>query len=347
MYDATVIVRAEKNASMDANGMNAGPNVVCLISDELLAFEFGIAYEVFGLPRPEFADGWYRFGCAAVRPGTIRSSGGLPVCINQGLEALEEADLVVIPGWPDVESPVDPDVIEAVRQAHRRGARIASLCSGVVVLAEAGLLNNGKATTHWRFIDSIAPRFPLIQFDPDVLYVDRGTVLTAAGSAAGMDLCIHIVRQDFGVERANIVARGLIMPPHREGGQSQFIPQPVPKAYEASRIGAVVEHMRQNLGDSHPVEELAKMAGMSLRTFQRRFEALTGLPPSTWLMRERLRVACDLLEHTAEHGLEEIAALSGFGSLPTMRHHFRKALNTSPRSYRRVFQGTSPISHFG
>lgn len=318
-----------------------GPNVICLISDELLAFEFGIAYEVFGLPRPDFGDHWYRFGCAAEQPGTIRSSGGLPVYIKHGLDFLETADLIIIPGWPDVDSPVDRRVVEAVRRAHMRGARIASLCSGVVVLAEAGLLDNGKATTHWRFIDKIARRFPLVEFDSDMLYVDRGTVLTAAGSAAGMDLCIHIVRKDFGVARANIVARGLIMPPHREGGQSQFIPQPVPNAYEATRIGAVVEHMRQNLSQSHPVEDLAQLAGMSLRTFQRRFEALTGRPPSTWLMRERLRVACELLEHTTEHGLEEIASLSGFGSLPTMRHHFRKMLKISPRSYRNVFQGAS------
>ena len=317
----------------------AGPSVICLISDELLAFEFGIAYEVFGLPRPDFGDNWYRFGCAAARPGTIRSSGGLPVFIKAGLEALETADLIVIPGWPDFRAPVEPSVIEAVQQAHRRGARIASLCSGVVVLAEAGLLDNGRATTHWRFIDGIASRFPLIEFDPDVLYVDRGAVLTAAGSAAGMDLCIHIVRQDFGVERANIVAQGLIMPTHRAGGQSQFIPQPVPKAYEATRIGAVMEHMRQNLSNNHPVEQLAQQAGMSLRMFQRRFEAATGLPPSAWLMRERLRVACELLEHETGYGLEDIATLSGFGSVPTLRHHFRKMLNTSPRSYRRVFLG--------
>ncbi|WP_063962890.1 transcriptional regulator FtrA [Burkholderia paludis] len=321
------------------HGRKAGPNVVCLISTELLAFEFGIAYEVFGLPRPDFGGRWYSFACAAVRPGTIHSSGGLPVSIDQGVEALEAADLIVIPGWPDVAAPVERSVIEAVQRAHRRGARIASLCSGVVVPAEAGLLDNGKATTHWRFIDSIAKRFPLVEFDPDVLYVDRGTVLTAAGSAAGIDLCIHIVRQDFGVEKANIVARGLVMPPHREGGQSQFIPQPVPRAYEATRIGGILTHIRQHLGESHPVETLARQAGMSLRTFQRRFEALTGLPPSSWLMRERLRVACELLEHKAEYSLEEVASLSGFGTLPTMRHHFRKMLRTSPRSYRMMFQG--------
>lgn len=331
----------------EACAEKTGPNVVCLISDELLSFEFAIAYEVFGLPGPEFGDDWYRFGSAAVRPGTLLSSGGLPVLVKQGLDALETADLIVIPGWPDVASPVERDVIEAVQRAHRRGARIASLCSGVVVLAEAGLLDNGKATTHWRFIDSIAKRFPAIEFDPDVLYVDRGKVLTSAGSAAGMDLCIHIVRRDFGVERANIVARGLVMPPHREGGQAQFIPQPVPKDYEAARMGAVMEKMRCHPGESHSIEGLAFQAGMSLRTFQRRFEALTGLAPSAWLLRERLRVACELLEQEREYSLEEIAARSGFGTLPTMRHHFRRMLNMSPRSYRKAILARRPLGAGG
>lgn len=322
---------------------NTGPRVVCLISDELLSFEFGIAYEVFGLPRPEFGSNWYSFGSAAAAPGEIRSSGGLPVYIKDGLEAIEKADLIIIPGWPDTTSPVQPEVISAVLQAHRNGARIASLCSGVIVLAEAGLLNNRKATTHWRFIESIARKFPLIEFNSDVLYVDEKSVLTAAGSAAGMDLCIHIVRQDFGVERANEVARGLVMPPHRAGGQSQFIPRPVPKAYEATRIGAVIEIMRKNLDQNHLVSDLAAQAGMSLRTFQRRFEATTGLPPSTWLLRERLHIACELLEHHQTSSLEDVAIQSGFGSLPTMRHHFRKYLNTSPSSYRRVFVGPPSV----
>lgn len=293
-----------------------------------------------GCLAQEFGSDWYSFESAAVVPGEIRLSGGLSVYIQNGLEAIESAELVIIPGWPDVSSPVQPKVIAAILKAHRNGARIVSLCSGVIVLAEAGLLNNRKATTHWRFIEKIASRFPLIEFDPGVLYVDEQSVLTAAGSAAGIDLCIHIVRQDFGVERANDVARGLVMPPHRAGGQSQFIPHPVPKAYEATRIGAVIETMRNNLDQSHLVSDLAALAGMSLRTFQRRFEATTGLPPSTWLLSERLRVACELLEQ-GQMSLENIAARSGFGSLPTMRHHFRKCLNTSPSSYRKVFVGAS------
>lgn len=167
----------------------------------------------------------------------------------------------------------------------------------------------------------------------------RAPAATTTVPASIMDLCIHIVRQDFGIERANAVARGLIMPPHRDGGQSQFIPQPVPESFEASRLGKVIERMQSNIAFSHPVEELAVLAGMSLRTFQRRFEALTGLPPSTWLLRERLRLACALLEQKREYSLEQIAQHSGFGTMPTMRHHFRSVLQTTPSNYRRAYAG--------
>ena len=178
----------------DETAIPDGPLVVCLISNELLSFEFGIAYEVFGLPRPEFGSDWYRFETAAVIPGPIQSSGGLSVYVQNGLELIKDADLVIIPGWPDVSSRVAPAVVNALRDAHADGTRIASLCSGVVVLAETGFLDNRTATTHWRFVDTISKNYPLINFDPEVLYVDEGSVLTAAGSAAGMDLCIHIVR---------------------------------------------------------------------------------------------------------------------------------------------------------
>ncbi|MEO1309155.1 MAG: helix-turn-helix domain-containing protein, partial [Pseudomonadota bacterium] len=314
-----------------------GPLVVCLVSDELLSFEFGIAYEVFGLPRPEFGQDWYRFETAAVKPGFIKSSGDLSVYVQNGLELIAEADLVIIPGWPDVSSPVASEVVDALQAAYDKGARIASLCSGVVVLAETGLLDNRTATTHWRFVDLISEKFPLIHFDPDVLYVDDGRTLTAAGSAAGMDLCIHIVRQKYGVEKANIVAQGLVMPSHRNGGQSQVIPKPVPKEYESCRIGQTIEKMLNDLGGDISVKELAKEAGMSLRTFQRRFEAHTGCSPSAWILNERLRLACEILEQEADGDLEDIAMRSGFCSLATMRHHFRQRLNVSPSAYRSGF----------
>lgn len=319
------------------NEVPQGPKVVTLVSDELLAFEYGIAYEVFGLPRPEFESDWYSFRTCTPNPGLVRASGGFSASIDLGLESLEDADTVLIPGWPDIERPVRQNVIDALLAAHARGARLASLCSGVVVLAQTGLLDGCKATTHWRFIESISQRFSQIDFDPDVLYVDQGRILTAAGSAAGMDLCLHMVRGDYGMEKANYVARGLVMPPHREGGQSQFIPQPVPKDYEASRIGAVIEKMQRSLATNMAVKDLAGEAGMSLRTFQRRFEAMTGLPPSAWVLQERLRLACHLLESEQNMRLEDVALQCGFGTVPTMRHHFRQKMNTSPSRYKKTF----------
>ncbi|WP_428241175.1 transcriptional regulator FtrA [Gynuella sp.] len=315
----------------------AGPNVVCLIGDALQAFEFGIAYEVFGMPRPELGSDWYQFGVCTQYPGVVRTSGGIETVIRQGLEALDDADLIIIPGWPDMDATIASAVTDALLAAYHRRARLVSLCSGVVVLAHTGLLDGRRATTHWRFIETIAERFPAVVFDADVLYVDLGNIQTAAGSAAGIDLCLHIVRQDFGVEIANSIARGLVMPPHREGGQSQFIPQPVPKGYEASRLGSVIEVMQRNLHKELLVKELADEAGMSLRTFQRRFEALTGLPPSAWILHERLHLACRLLEADQSMSLEEVALKSGFGTMPTMRHHFRQKMQVSPSQYRKTF----------
>ncbi|WP_110643565.1 transcriptional regulator FtrA [Salinicola sp. CPA57] len=322
----------------------SGPNVVCLISDELLSFEFGIAYEVFGLPRSEFGDDWYRFSSVAVTPGFIKSSGGLPVFVQDGLEALEKADLIVVPGWPNLTAPVSQAVIDALRDAHGRGARIASLCSGAAVLAAAGLLDDRIATTHWRFAEELSRTYPEITFDPDVLYTDDGDVMTAAGSAAGMDLCIHIVRQDYGMEHANIIAQGLVMPTHRDGGESQIIPMPVARTRESSRLGHLIDALRKDLARGHALSDLAAEVGMSVRTFQRRFEAMTGLPPSTWIMNERLRAACNLLENSTELQLEVIAEKCGFGSLPAMRHHFRKKLGLSPREYRRRTVARSNIA---
>lgn len=331
---------------MDQHDAKNGPNVVCLISDELLSFEFGIAYEVFGLPRPEFGEHWYRFSSVAVTPGFIKSSGGLSVFVQDGLEALETADLIVVPGWPNLTAPVPQIVIDALRDAHGRGARIASLCSGAAVLAAAGLLDDRIATTHWRFAEELSRTYPEITFDPDVLYVDDGDVLTAAGSAAGMDLCIHIVRQDYGMEHANIIAQGLVMPTHRDGGESQIIPMPVARPRESSRLGHLIDAMRKDPAKDHALSDLAAEVGMSVRTFQRRFEAVTGLAPSAWIAQERLRAACLILERDDEAPLEDIAEQCGFGSLATMRHHFRKKIGMSPSEYRaHAANGAGPLPH--
>jgi AraC family transcriptional activator FtrA len=330
-------VKIMPNASIHGT---CGPHVVALAYDGLCTFEFGIAHEVFGLSRPEMGEGWYRFSVAGVERGPLRAAGGLTVAVDRGLELLDEADLIVVPGWRAIDAPVPEPLVAALRAAHERGAKVMSLCSGVAVLAASGLLSGRRATTHWRYVASIAARYPEIALDADVLYMDEGSIMTAAGSAAGIDLCLHVVRRDFGADAANSVARRLVVPPHREGGQAQFIAAPVPEEREGIRLGPLIEWMRERLSEDQPIRILAERAGMSMRTFQRRFEAATGDSVGEWLLKERLRHARDLLEKQLAVSLDDIAAASGFGTLATMRHHFRNRLGTSPSAYRRSFGDT-------
>ncbi len=316
-----------------------GPRVAVLAYDGLCTFEFGVAAEVFGLPRPEMGPRWYRYAVCGAEPGPLRAAGGLTVAVDDGLDVLDEAELVVVPGWRGIDAPVPDALVAALRAAHARGARLVSLCSGVVVLAAAGLLAGRRATTHWRYVEAISRRYPSIRFDADVLYIDEGDVLTAAGSAAGIDLCLHVVRTGFGPEAANLVARRLVVPPHRDGGQAQFIVAPVPRRHEAARLGPLLDALRARPGDDHRLDRLAARAGMSLRTFQRRFVAATGLPPGEWLAAERLRVARELLQSPGAASLDDVAEAAGFGTAAVMRHHFRDRLGTSPAAYRRRFAG--------
>ena len=312
------------------------PNVVALAYDRLATFEFGIAVEVFGLPRPEMGPDWYRFAVAAVDDGDMRAVGGVRFSAGGGLELLAGAGTIVVPGWREIDAPIPGALIEALKAAHVRGARILSFCSGAFVLAAAGLLHGRRATTHWRYADALKTRYPDILVTPDVLYVDEGDVLTSAGTAAGLDLCLHLIRRDFGAEAANMVARRLVVPAHRDGGQAQFIRQPVPRAHESSRLGPLLDHMRQNLKADHAIAVLARRAGMSQRTFLRRFEAATGMTPARWMIAERLAKARDLLE-SSERSVEEIATIAGFGTPATLRHHFRQQLATTPVAYRESF----------
>jgi AraC family transcriptional activator FtrA len=213
-----------------------------------------------------------------------------------------------------------------------------SLCSGIAVLAAAGLLSGRRATTHWRYVGAIAARYPDIALDPDVLYIDEGEVLTAAGSAAGIDLCLHVVRRDFGAQAANSVARRLVVPPHREGGQAQFIERPILDPREAARLAPLLDWLRSQLNRDISLKQMAERAGMSERTFQRRFKEQTGRAPGDWLLLERLRHACELLQKEGPATLEDIASTAGFGTLATMRHHFRTRLSTSPAAYRERFR---------
>lgn len=312
------------------------PLVVALAYDGLCTFEFGIAVEIFALARPEMGDDWYRFAVAGVDPGELRATGGFRLVVDGGLELLSEAGTIIVPGWRGADVPVPAALCEQLVAAHRRGARILSICSGVFVLAAAGLLDNRQATTHWRYTDMLQQRYPAIQVTPDVLYIDNGDVLTSAGSAAGIDLCLHLVRRDYGSVAANRVARRLVVSPHRDGGQAQFIQQAVPVAYEGHRLGALFDYLHARLAEPHTVESLAKFVGMSPRTFLRRFTATTGKTPAQWLLHARLSRSQDLLENS-QLSIERIAGEVGFGSVATMRHHFRNQLSTTPAAYRRGF----------
>lgn len=314
----------------------ANPLVVTLAYDGLCTFEFGVAVELFGLARPEMGPDWYRFAVAGLDEGPMRATGGVRVMADGGLDLLDQAGTIVIPGWKGVAVPVPEILTDALRKAHARGARIMTICSGVFALAATGLLDGQRATTHWRYIDQLKAAYPKISVAPDVLYVDAGQLLTSAGSAAGIDLGLHLVRRDFGAEIANSVARRLVVPPHREGGQAQFIERPVPTIREGQRLGPLLDRMRQQLDQDHNIASLAEGVGMSQRTFLRRFKSTTGTTTGEWLLAERLAHARSLLESGGQ-SIEDIAAACGFGSTATLRHHFRQRLATSPAAYRARF----------
>ena len=261
--------------------------VAVLAYDGLCTFEFGIAVEIFGLPRPEFDFAWYRHRIVAVDAGPMRAMGGIHVLADGGLEALETAGTIIVPGWRDRAEAPSAELVQALRKAHDQGARLLSICSGVFVLAATGLLDGQRATTHWRYAEELAERFPGIEVDAQVLYVDAGQVITSAGSAAGIDACLHLVARDFGVQVANNVARRLVMSPQRAGGQAQFIPAPVAQAPRHDLAG-LLDWARQRLDRSISVGELASRVAMSERTFLRRFSEATGMTPKAWLQHERM-----------------------------------------------------------
>lgn len=310
-------------------------DVAVLAYRGMATFELGIVVELFGLPRPEFLE-WYRFKVCALEPGSLPATGGLAIRTRHGLEALSRAGTIVIPGWRTDEQPPER-LIRLLRRAHARGARLVSICSGAFVLAATGLLNGRRATTHWRYATKLAQMYPEISVQPSVLYVDEGDLLTSAGSAAGIDLCLHVVRKDFGEYVANQVARRLVVYPHRDGGQAQFVEHAVPKDDESSWLAPLLEWTEKHLEEEISVERLAKQAGMSKRTLSRRFAERAGSSPVDWLIGLRLARAKQLLEKTTR-SIDEVSADSGFGSAPTLRHHFRERLDTNPIAYRSHFR---------
>jgi AraC family transcriptional activator FtrA len=316
------------------------PLVVALVYDGFCAFEFSCAAEVFGLSRPEFGPDWYRFETCAAKNRSVRGQYGMRMRVAAGLSRLIAAGTIVIPGWEGVDVPVPPAVLDALREAHARGARLLSICSGAFVLAATGLLDGKRATTHWRYAEELRRRHPEVRVDPNVLYVDEGSVLTSAGSAAGLDLCLHLVRRDYGPAVANHVARRLVISPHRDGGQAQFLERPVEGREQASSerqpLSALLDKIRRRLAEPLRIGELARLALMSERTFMRRFRAATGLSPADWITRARVDQARELLESTTLP-IDHIAERCGLGSPTTLRHHFRKKVGVSPASYRRRF----------
>ncbi|MDI4633386.1 transcriptional regulator FtrA [Pelomonas sp. V22] len=316
-----------------------GPLVVAPIYDGLCTFEFAIVAEVFGLARPEMGSGWYRFASAAVEPGPLRAHGGLTVSTDGGIELLDQADLIVMAGWKGAQVPVPDELTRRLKKAWKRGARLASICSGAFVLAATGLLDGRRAATHWRYAKTLRETHPGIEVDDSVLYVEEDRVLTSAGSAAGIDLMLHIVRSDFGTEAANSVARRLVMPAHRSGGQAQFIERPVP-ADGGSRLAELLEQVRADLRAPWTVPRMAGAAAMSPRSFLRRFTEATGQPPGQWLTGERVEEAKRLLE-ASQASVEQVADAVGFGSVQALRHHFQAQLGLSPRGYRDAFGNRS------
>ncbi|MBW8880345.1 MAG: transcriptional regulator FtrA [Asticcacaulis sp.] len=309
---------------------------VCVIAfDGMPLFEFSIAVELFGLERPEMGPDWYQFQVVGFDDGPARTTAGLTVMAPAPLEAIEDAGTVIIPGWP-MKKPVPEKLTQLLVRAYNRGARILTICSGVMVLAAAGLLCGRRATTHWQYTEHMRQHYPNIEIVPDVLYIDEGQIMTSAGSAAGIDLCLHLIRRDYGPEAANKVARRLVIPPHRDGGQAQYIERAVPTDYESKRLGPLLDYMRQNLDKEHRIPDLARRAGMSERTFLRRFSEAAGTTPAKWLLRVRLNEARDHLE-ASDISVERIAERTGFGTTTNLRHHFREHLNTTPTAYRQTF----------
>jgi AraC family transcriptional activator FtrA len=309
-------------------------HVAIVAYDGLCTFEFGCAVELFALERPELGVDWYDFQVCAVERGPIRAAGGITVQARYAPGLLKKADTIVIPGWRDADEPPPPALVAAIRAAHARGARLCSICSGVFVLAAAGVLDGRRATTHWRYAERLAERYPAVQVETDALYVDEGQVITSAGSAAGLDMLLHLVRRDYGAKVGNLVAQRLVVPPHREGGQAQFVPRPMAPG-EAGRLAKLMDWLRRHPAGPHTVASMAKRAAMSPRTLQRQFSEATGMGPIEWLTRERIAVAKDLLETPLP--LARVAERAGFGSEETLRHHFRRLAATTPGAYRKAF----------
>ena len=315
-------------------------DVVALVADGFSAFELGVVCEVFGYDRSAQGLPSYDFAVVAVEEPPLRCPQGFRLETEHRLDRAASADLVVVPAWRSMDERPPEGLLQAVRDAVDRGARVLSVCSGAFALAEAGVLDGRRATTHWRYAEELARRYPAVDVDPDVLYVDEGPVITSAGTSAGIDACLHVLRQEHGTAVANAVARRMVVPPFRDGGQAQYVEAPVPLQRRAGteELAPLLDWVAQHLHEDCSVDALARRAHMSPRTFARRFREVTGVTPARWVLGQRVAHAQQLLEQGL--GVEEVARRAGFGSAATLRTAFGRERGTSPSAYARCFAGT-------
>lgn len=304
--------------------------------DRISSFHLSAPCVVFGEPHPGVPP--FDFAVCTAQPGRLATTSGFSIIVDHGLDKLLTADTVIVPSWRDPAERAPAALLAALVAAHARGARIVGLCLGAYVLAQAGLLDGRAATTHWAYAEDFARRHPGVHLQPDVLYLEDDQILTSAGTAAAIDCCLYMLRQQLGGEIANSVARRLVVPPHRQGGQAQFIAQPLPAKATDTRLSGLLDWVRANLDQAHTLDSLAARAAMSRRTFTRHFRQMTGTTVGTWLLDERLALAQRLLESSG-HSVETVSGLAGFGSAVSLRQHFRAAFGISPVAWRRTFRG--------
>ncbi|WP_328989557.1 helix-turn-helix domain-containing protein [Kribbella sp. NBC_01245] len=313
--------------------------IAVVLMEDVALFEFGVLAEVFGVDRTDDGVPAFDFRVCALRPNEpLRTTSHSGVIAPYGLEELADADLVAVPATT-IRDEYPEEILDALRAAVDRGAILLTVCSGAYVLGAAGILDGRCCATHWRYTNDFRERFPAANLDPDVLFVDDGNVITSAGTAAGIDACLHLVRRELGAAVATRIARRMVVPPQRDGGQRQYVDLPVPETTGES-LQPILSWMVDNLSIEHTVPDLARRARMSDRTFARRFVAETGTTPLKWVTTQRVLHARTLLEAT-DLGLEQVAAKSGFGTAALLRHHFRRVVGVAPQDYRRTFQTAS------
>lgn len=312
------------------------PAVAAIAFDGISPFHLSVPCLVFGADRTELGLPRFDFRVCAIEDGPIRTDAGLTISVPHGLSALDDADIVIVPSWKDLGSSPPAALIDALLGAHERGALIVGLCLGTFAVAATGLLSGRRAATHWAYADQLQELYPDILVEPEVLYIDNGDVVTSAGVAAGLDCCLHVVRARYGAEAALRLARQIVLSPHRQGGQAQFIERPIARTGNADRFTQALETVRKTLGDPHSLDSVAGLAGLTRRTFTRRFQKTIGTSFGDWLTDQRVQLAQRLLEAT-EKSMDTVAFEAGFGSATSLRQHFAARLRTSPAQYRREF----------